>query len=489
MSSSISPFSITHPNLSRGARNTLLLYLAISAVVFLLMMIFGTTLRYEQGQWLGLGPEYFYQIMTAHGVGMVGISGLAASAVMWFFLSRHVQLSTSILIANLGFFLVGVVLILGSIFIGKFAAAWTFLYPLPAKSMGVWSNHAAASFLLGLLLVGVGFLLLYLDIAIAIMKIFGNLAKALGWPQLFSNSQEDAPPPPTVVASTMVLIVNIAGIAAGAVVLVLSLVNVYNPAYELDPLLVKNLIFFFGHVFINATIYQAVIAVYEILPVYTQRPWKSSKVFLAAWTASTLMVISVYPHHLLMDFAMPTWALVMGQIISYMSGFPVLVVTAYGALTFVYRSGIKWDVTSGLLMLSMMGWACGVIPAIVDGTISVNNVMHNTLWVPGHFHIYLLLGVVPMIFGFMYYLAQSNGEKLSFIDTLAYWMYLLAGMGFVTMFLLGGKESVPRRWAAHMNEWIAYDQIAAVFATLVVVSVLVFAIRFLTRISKVNIAS
>ncbi len=485
MSSSI---SVTHPNLSHGARNTLLLYLAISAVVFLLMMVFGTTLRYEQGQWLGLGPEYFYQIMTAHGVGMVGISGLAASAVMWFFLSRHVQLSTAILVANLGFFLVGVVLILGSIFIGKFAAAWTFLYPLPAMGQGIWGNHAAASFLLGLLLVGVGFLLLYLDTARAIMKKYGNLAKALGWPQIFANSQDEAPPP-AVVASTMVLIVNIAGIAAGAVVIVLSLVNLYLPAFELDPLLVKNLIYFFGHIFINATIYQAVIAVYEILPQYTQRPWKSSKVFLMAWTASTLMVMSVYPHHLLMDFAMPTWALVMGQIISYMSGFPVLVVTAYGALTIIYRSGIKWDVTSGLLMLSMMGWACGVIPAIVDGTISVNNVMHNTLWVPGHFHIYLLLGVVPMIFGFMYYLAQSNGEKVGLLDTLAYWAYLLSGMGFVTMFLLGGKESVPRRWATHMEEWIAYDQIAAVFATLVVLSALVFAYRFLIRISKVNITA
>jgi len=480
--------SVTHPNLTVGAKNSLLTYLAISAVVFLLMMIFGTTLRYEQSQWLGLGPEYFYQIMTAHGVGMVGISGLAASAVMWFFLSRHVQLSTAILLANLGFFLIGVVLILGSIFLGKFAAAWTFLYPLPAMGKGIWSNHAAASFLVGLLLIGVGFLLLYLDVARAILKKYGNLAKALGWPQLFANSQDEAPPA-AVVASTMVLIVNIAGIVAGAVVLVLSLVNLYNPSFELDPLIVKNLIFFFGHVFINATIYQAVIAVYEILPQYTNRPWKPTKVFLLAWTASTLMVMSVYPHHLLMDFAMPTWALILGQVLSYMSGFPVLVVTAFGALTIVYRSGIKWDVTSGLLMLSMLGWACGVIPAVVDGTISVNNVMHNTMWVPGHFHTYLLLGVVPMLFGFMYYLAQSNGDKAGLFDTVAYWFYLLGGMGFITMFLLGGKESVPRRWAAHMSEWLPYDRIGSVFATLVVLGALVFAYRFLSRLNKVNIAT
>ena len=40
---------------------------------------------------------------------------------------------------------------------------------------------------------------------------------------------------------------------------------------------------------------------------------------------------------------MPQWMLVMGQIVSYTSGLPVFVVTAYGALTNVYRSGIRWD--------------------------------------------------------------------------------------------------------------------------------------------------
>ena len=448
----MSTLSISHPGLTRGARNVLLSYLAISAVVFLLMMVVGLAMRMEQAQWLSLGPNIFYQLMTMHGAGMVGIAGLASSAIMWVFLSRHVQLNTSMLITNLILFLIGVVLILGSIIFGKFAAAWTFLYPLPALGK-VWTQHAAASFLVGLLLIGTGFLLLYLDVAWAILKKYGNIRNALGWPQLFGNSTDEAPPA-AVVASTMVFIINILGILAGAVVLVLSIINLYSPAFALDPLLVKNLIFFFGHVFINATIYQAVIAVYEILPEYTNRPWKVNKVFLAAWSASTIMVMIVYPHHLLMDFVMPTWALIIGQVISYTSGFPVLVVTAYGALTLVYRSGIRWDVTSGLLFLSMFGWASGVIPAVVDGTIAINNVMHNTMWVPGHFHTYLILGCVAMIFGFMYYIAQSNGEKTGIADKVGFWLYTLGGMGFIMVFLISGKESIPRRWASHLEQWL-----------------------------------
>ena len=56
-----------------------------------------------------------------------------------------------------------------------------------------------------------------------------------------------------------------------------------------------------------------------------------------------------------------------------------------------------------LLLLSMFGWAAGIIPAIIDGIISVNRVMHNTQWVPGHFHFYLLLGVLPMVLALMFH--------------------------------------------------------------------------------------
>ena len=270
----------------------------------------------------------------------MGISGLAASAVIWYFLRRQVDLTVGILWANLAFFLLGVVLILGGIFLGGYGGGWTFLFPLPANQLSGWGVPGAAAYLFGLLSIGVGFLLLYLDFARAIIARYGSLGRSLGWPQLFGGSTEEAPPA-VVVAATMVLIINIAGILSGAVVLTLILVNLFVPAFAVDPLLTKNLTYFFGHVFINATIYQAVVAVYEILPEYTGRPWKVNLIFLAAWTASTIMVMSVYPHHLLMDFVMPTWALVIGQVVSYLSGFPILVVTGWGALTIVHRSGIE----------------------------------------------------------------------------------------------------------------------------------------------------
>ncbi len=463
-----------------SSKLAILAYLGISALVYVLMMVLGLLMRMGQANWLGLPADLFYQIMTAHGAGMVGISGLAGSAVMWYFLRRYVDLTVGILWANLAFFLSGVVLILGGIFLGGYAGGWTFLFPLPSHGMGLWGPVGAACFLGGLLLIGVGFLLLYLDVARAIISKYGSLARGLGWPQLFGNSDE-TPPPAAVVAATMVLLVNITGIVAGAVVLVLILVNLFMPEFEVDALLTKNLIYFFGHVFINATIYQAVIAVYEILPEYTKRPWKVNKVFLGAWTASTIMVMAVYPHHLLMDFVMPTWALVLGQIMSYTGGFPILVVTAFGALTIVHRSGIQWDMPSGLLFLSMFGWAVGVVPAVIDGTIAVNNVMHNTMWVPGHFHMYLIVGLVAMLFGFKYYITGQDGKPGMF-DKLAFWIYSLGGVGLSVTFLISGYFSVPRRWAQHMPEWVGLSQPAALMGAAVALGAAIFAIRFLTSL-------
>ncbi len=471
--------------IGRPERRLVLAYLRTAGVLLLLMMAFGLWMRLAQGGLAPMPADWFYRLLTLHGAGMVGLAGLAGAGIMWYFLRQYVDLSRTVGWANLGLFLAGVVLILAGVVGGGFGGAWTFLYPLPAKPMGMWSAAGAAAFLTGLLVIGVGFLALHLDSGRAILARYGGLGRALGWPQLFAGSRKEAPPA-AVVASTMVLIVNVLGLLSGAAIVAMSLVNLFLPAFTVDPLLAKNMIYFFGHVFINATIYMAVIAVYHLLPRYAGRPWKSSsKAFLGAWTASTVMVVIVYPHHLLMDFVMPVWMTVMGQIISYTSGLPVLVVTAYGALTLIYRSGIRWDLASGLLFLGTFGWAAGVIPAMVDATIVVNEGMHNTLWVPGHFHFYLLLGMVAMAMGFMVWLARTyGGQRDSGLEHGAFWLFAVAGLGFVGAFLASGRESVPRRFAEHMSEWMPYDRVGALSGALVLLATLVFVGRFLTRVRQ-----
>jgi cytochrome c oxidase subunit 1 len=468
--------------LTRNERIVFNLYVVSVLLVFVLMMLFGLTMRLAQSTWLGVPLDVFYQVMTAHGAGMVGTIGLASSVVMWFFLRKYVRLTLAIFAANYVLFMLGAIALLVAVFVGGYAGAWTFLYPLPVHSMNVWSPHAAALFMLGYLLIGVGFLLFYLDAMWAIIRVYGNLGRALGLQWLFGG-EIDKSHPKTVVASTMVAITNSIGVLAGAVVLVMCLINIYFPSVGLNALLVKNLTYLFGHMFINASIYMGVIAVYELLPRYSGRPYPVSRPFLWSWASSLVMVLTVYPHHLLMDFAMPFWMLVMGQIISYCAGLPVFTVTVYGALTNVYRSGMRWTMPSSLLMLSMFGWAAGIIPAIMDGTISVNKVMHNTQWVPGHFHFYLLLGVMPMVLALMFHvIGQRVPGRAS--DKIGFPLYVFGGLVFVLAFLAAGHESTPRRFAVHLPQWLPYDQAGTIGAALVITAMLVFSVRILVGLLR-----
>ena len=476
---------VLHPAneaLTRDERIVLNLYFISALLVFVLMMLLGLTMRTSQSTWMSVPPNIFYEIMTAHGAGMVGTIVLASSAVMWFFLRKYVRLSLSIFAANYVLFMLGALAILGAVFLGGYAGAWTFLYPLPVHSMGLWSTNAAALFMLGYLLIGVGFLLFYLDAMLAIIRVYGNLGRALGLQWLFGG-EIDKSHPTTVVASTMVAITNSVGILAGAVVLVICLINIYFPSVAPNALLVKNLIFLFGHMFVNASIYMAVIAVYELLPRYSGRPYPISRAFLWSWASSLVMVLIVYPHHLMMDYVMPHWMLVMGQIIYYCAGLPVFTVTVYGALTNVYRSGMRWTMPASLLMLSMFGWAAGIVPAIVDGTIGVNKLMHNTQWVPGHFHFYLLLGVLPMVLALMFHLiGQRTPARAS--DRWSFPLYVFGGLVFVFAFLAAGHLSTPRRFAVHLPPWLAYDQAGTVGAALVIAAMLVFTFQIIVGLSR-----
>ena len=464
------------------------LYLGIGLLVFAGLMLVGVLMRAAQGAaMISIGPDLFYQLMTLHGAGMVGTAGLAGLAVNWYFLSKYVRLNQKIFLGALVLSLVAVAMIVGSILIGKFAAAWTFLYPLPAMSLGLWSTGAALTFVGGLLVLGVAFLLVYLDMGIAIVRRYGSIARALGLPMLFGRESIDPTHPPTVVASAMVLIVNVVGIAAGAIVLIMTILHLIYPPLAPDALLMKNLIYFFGHVFINATIYSAVTAVYEILPLYARRPWTVSRPFLAAWLAATLMVLAVYPHHLLMDFAMPPWMAIMGQIVSYTSGIPVLVVTAFGGLMLVYRSGIRWDAASSLLVLSLFGWAVGIVPAVIDGMINVNLMMHNTLWVPGHFHFYLLLGVLPMVLGFASYLC-ANGQQ-GHTGRVGATVYAVGAILLCLSFLVSGALSVPRRFAVHEEGWQWLGNIGAMSGGLVLIGTLMIAVPILLKLPRARLDS
>ena len=170
-------------------------------------------------------------------------------------------------------------------------------------------------------------------------------------------------------------------------------------------------------------------------------------------------------------FVQPETFQYLGQIASYMSSLPAAVVTIFGALLLIFHSKMKWNVVSMFLFVGMMGWAIGGVAAVVDSTIAVNVKFHNTLWVPAHFHTYMLEGLVLMVLAYFYHYVQKESQHVS-NDTLQKVMVglmVVGGFGFVSMFYLAGAEGVPRRFAmypAEVTQGAVYSLIAVGFSLL-----------------------
>src|SRR5690625_4972646 len=170
--------------------STIVTYLLVAGITIGLMMVFGVLMLLNQGGVIQLSDQSFYQFLTIHGTKMIGAAALAAAAIMWYFLNHYVELSKSILRINLILFLIGVLMVIIGVFSFDFAGGWTFLYPLPAISGGIWGTVGALLYLCGMLILGVGFLLFYIDTGRAIIKKYGSLGKGLGWDVISGKKSE-----------------------------------------------------------------------------------------------------------------------------------------------------------------------------------------------------------------------------------------------------------------------------------------------------------
>jgi cytochrome c oxidase subunit 1 len=429
-----------------------LVWVLVALVLFPILAVLGLLMRTLQaGFFAALPPEWFYAVMTLHGLGMVGVWFVAGMAGVSLLLSRYVRPTLAVSWIAFGATLAGVVLLLAATLVGRLGVGWYFLYPLPFHSGGTWPAWATASLFVALAVMGVGWTLWAGDLLWAIARTY-RLPDALGWQYLAGRSTPEVPP--IIIIATVSFIGVLAGLVAAVVVLALVAVEALGGGPANDALLMKNLTFYFGHMLVNITMYLGVAMVYEIMPAYTGRPWKSNKLVAWSWNLVLLLVMFAYLHHLYMDFAQPRWLQVTGQLSSYLISVPAAVVTIFSTLVLVSGSKTRWTLPSLMLYLGVMGWAIGGVAAVIDSTVMVNSRFHNTLWVPAHFHTYYLMGVVLMILGTVFHVAtdlsklpESRTLTRAIVTTVG-----IGGYGFLLMFYLAGVSGVPRRYAAYPDE-------------------------------------
>ncbi len=425
---------------------------------FVLFVIIGIVMRMNQGGMIRIEPEKFYALMTAHGLGMAASLFIASYTAAWHLLSKYVRLSTRLMWFVYLMNLLGFIGLLISTIIGNFGAGWYMLYPLPFI-LDSWHPYTVTLMIYSLAIWGFSWLFIMLDILRAIGSEYGAI-NMLGW-QYLTKNYDKKEIKPIILISAVSSIAGIIAMFSGANLLILYLLKWENLNLNLDPLLLKNMVFLFGHTLVNITMYYCVACLYEILPYYTKRNWITNKIVVYSWNVTLILVICAYLHHMAMDFDQSFYLQIIGQISSYASCIPATVVTVLGGFAQVYKSGMYFSFAPIVLILGLMGWTIGGFAAMIDSTIPINFTFHNTMWVPGHFHTYFLMGVVLMLLAFMHYFRYDSyvSKDLNIkegISRCALILILIGGYGFVLMFFLGGVFGVPRRFA-HYNYISLHD--------------------------------
>ncbi len=462
-------------------------WIVIVLALFIVAIILGILMRLNQGTIIQQSPVTFYGNMTTHGLTMIGIWFVAGMAAVNYLMERYVKTSYGVNLFALICTIIGVLMLWSSTFIGHFHAGWTFLYPLPFKV--AWPQWATPVFLASLVVLGVGWLVWSVSLMSQILKKY-TLSQAFAWQHFKKNPAVETPP---FILITMVTLVGVIACLLAAVLLLVLLFAEYfsNGSFVNDALLLKNLTYFFGHTIANEMLYLGLAVIYELFAEISGRPkWKTTWYVAVAWNLSLVFILTAFFHHLYMDFVQPEGLQIVGQLASYLASLPAAGVTVFSILVAVYRTKINWSLTNLLFFIGVAGWVIGGLGAVIDATISNNFVLHNTLWVPAHFHTYNAMGNVLFSLGFFHWFAHKFDVGF-YIDKnamLKLTLILFGGIGFLLAFYIGGADSIPRRYSNYPPEFTMaapLATVAAVFATFYLLAILLFFLNITKKCIKI----
>jgi cytochrome c oxidase subunit I len=469
-------------------------YLVASTVILLASGLLGLVIRTSQAGYGRVGDNYWYALMTVHGLG--AFVGWGAFAVMG--LSFWILDEIGFGLRRLGRFLaeltwwlmvLGVAGVVVTTVFMQFGASWVFLYPLPFHSAGQWGDWTTAIFAFSVLLAGLSIVVWCLGILVTVVGpalhavrrgIFNRLGVAMGfgylWPNRFATNPSSVPYaviPLTVIAVDMI-IATLPLAALLVEMIVQSFANV-----SVDPLLAKNVLWWFGHPVVYLLLFPAVAIYYYLVPKLAGRPLVAGNVIAVAWVIAVIANVLVWAHHVYLDYPSGTHQ---GAINTIMEPTTYALVTPsalslYSLGLTIYRSNWRWGAVETALFLGLFSWLTAGLSGIVNATIKFDTVVHNTLWIVGHFHQMALLNIGLVIFAAIYYyLPRVLGRPL-YSEALAKWHLWLTFVGGTVnsaLWLWQGLDGAPRRFAVLPHHYDATTRAALPFVAMIALGQLVF---------------
>ena len=435
---------------------------AVTAVVALLvggLLAIGVVLtRWPAVHWLA--ADTFYMVLTAHGIDMLIFWIIFFEVAVLYFASSTLlrcRIATP-KIAWLGFtlMLIGAVWNNIVVFQGESSVMMTSYVPMMAH----WS------FYLSLILFAVGAL-------VACFVFFGTLVVAKR-----DKTYEGSVPLVTFGATTAAIIA-VFTILSGAGVLVPTFFVSIGLLESVDPLMYRVVWWAFGHssqqinVAAHISIWYAVAAI-----AFGAKPM-SERVSRGAFLLYILFLQLASAHHILADPGVSTeWKVVNTSYFMYFAvlGSMIHALSIPGAMEVAqrargYNKGLfEWlrkapwsNPTFSGVFIALVGFGfLGGTTGVMMGTEQLNLLIHNTIYVPGHFHATVVVGTTLTFMALTYFLIPSLFRREMIAPGLARLQPYLFGfsMYFFCLVMMGaGTLGVSRRhWdMAFSGNALAYE--------------------------------
>ena len=465
-----------------AARRLTLRYFWASTVILLASGLLGALLRTSQADIGRLDDNTFYAVMTAHGLGaFLGWAGFAVMGFAWWVLASvgFGLRSFGLAMARLTWWLMvlGVAGVLVTTLLLGFAGSWVFLYPLPFHSAGEWGEWTTAIFSGSVLLAGLSIVTWCFGVLHTVLgpalharsrNVFNRAGVAMGfgylWPRRFATNPESVPY--VVIPLTVIAIDMIIATLPLAVLLVEMIVQSFDASVTVDPLLAKNVLWWFGHPVVYLLLFPAVAIYYLLVPRYAGRPLVAGNVIAVAWVIAVIANVFVWAHHIYLDYPSGTSQAAINTAMQPLT-FALTIPSAlslYSLGLTIYRSPTwKWTGATWALFLGLVSWLLAGLSGVVNATIAFDAVVHNTLWVVGHFHHMALLNIGLLIFAAVYaFLPELLGRPL-YSDVLAkwhVWLTFLGGMANSALWMAEGLDGAPRRFAVLPEGFLDLSRLA-----------------------------
>lgn len=425
----------------------------------------------------------YYQVLTVHGV----LLGLILTTFFIFgFQIAGVSRTAGTLsdsqrrLGWIGFWFmtIGTTAAAVMVLLNKATVLYTFYAPLQAH----WI------FYLGLTLVVVG----------SWIGGAGQVLRYVQWRK--ENKGSDQPSP---LLSFMVVVNNLMWLVASLGVAVSVLFQLLPWSLGLiervDVLLSRTLFWYFGHALVYFWLLPAYMVWYTVIPKVIGGKIFSDALARLSFLLFLLFSVPVGIHHQLTEPGIDgtwkfiqvilTFAVIVPSLMTAFSMFAMFELRGRelgGKGLFGWIKKLPWnDVRFFVPFIGMVSFIPGGAGGIVNASYQMNQLIHNTIWVTGHFHLTIATAVVLTYFGAAFWLIPHlTGRKLTkTLNNLGNISGILWAIGMTIMssaMHIAGLFGAPRRsdyaeygGAQQAYDWIPYQIAQAIGGTILFIAILV----------------